>query len=92
MEALITGTLVRHPESGLVLRTRDREVPVEWPFGYTAREQPGGVELLDESGTVVAREGDEVALAGGAVGRDGAGFWRTCGEITEPRGFNEVQR
>ena len=85
MQALITGTLVIHPDSGLVIKTRNREVPVEWPVGYTARERPDGVELLDEHGTVVAREGDQISLGGGEVGPDGSGFWRTCGEITGPR-------
>jgi hypothetical protein len=36
-----------------------------WPYGYTARSNP--LRVLDESGRVLARVGDQVNLGGGEV-------------------------
>ncbi len=36
-----------------------------WPFGYSARLVDGQIELLDDSGEFVAREGDTVQAGGG---------------------------
>jgi hypothetical protein len=75
-QALIEGTLVRDPEHGFaILHGGDQRSGIEWPNGYVAREGPDGLELLDETGQVVGREGDGVLLGGSFAGE----LWRTCG-------------
>jgi hypothetical protein len=70
-DALGSGRLVQSQLSGLALQdTTGQVIPVLWPFGYSARIGAGGVELLDETGKVVAHEGDFVQ-AGGGTGNDG---------------------
>lgn len=80
MDALMTGRIVRHPLSGLGIADPNggNPTPVEWPFGYTARIVAGVVELIDETGRFVAREGDEVSMGGGF----GQQFWHACGPVT----------
>lgn len=41
-------------------------IPV-WPEGYTVRETGTSVEVVDDSGTRVARIGDMVGLGGGPI-------------------------
>ena len=66
MDALAQGTLVPDPRSGLALATAGGErTPVMWPFGYSARLIDGQIDLLDDSGKFVAREGDTVQAGGG---------------------------
>jgi len=79
MDALIGGTIVRAAATGLGLRSSDGTLTaVEWPFGSTARIVDGKVELLDETGAVVAREGDEITVGGGF----GNALWHACGPVT----------
>lgn len=79
MEALITGKLTRNPGSGLGLTSPNSPpVVVEWPFRYSAREENGRVALLDETGTVVALEGEMVQMGGG-MGQQN--IWFTCGPV-----------
>ena len=79
MDALIGGTIIRAAATGLGLRSADGTLTaVEWPFGYTARIANGKVELLDETGQVVAREGDDISVGGG-FGND---LWHACGPVT----------
>ena len=79
MDALITGRLTRDPRSGLGLTTAGSPpVVVEWPFRYSAREEGGRVALLDETGKVVAQEGDMVQMGGG-LGQ--MNIWFTCGPV-----------
>lgn len=80
MDALIVGQLVRHPASGLAIAEPGggQVTPVEWPFGYSARDEGGRVALLDERGQVVAHEGDEVHVGGGF----GTQFWHACGPVS----------
>jgi len=86
MDALITGQLARNPGSGLGLRHGPAGPPtvVEWPFRYSARDEAGRIALLDETGRVVAREGDTVQMGGGLGQLD---IWYTCGpvEVIPPR-------
>jgi hypothetical protein len=85
MDALMTGKLVQHPMSGLgVSSPNDQPMAVEWPFRYSARIVDGRVELLDETGKVVAREGDQVSMGGGF----GNLIWHACGpvSIAQPEG------
>jgi hypothetical protein len=44
---------------------------VVWPAGYTARFTPK-VEVLDPSGRVVLRDGDQLPDGGCAIGQSGA--------------------
>lgn len=43
---------------------------VIWPYGYSARQDPDGLALLDREGTRLAKEGDRVQMAG-TVNSDG---------------------
>ena len=64
---LMGGKLAKHPQSGLGISSADgSQSPVEWPFRYSARVEFGRVILLDETGKVVAREGDEITVGVGA--------------------------
>ena len=79
MMALMSGTLARHPETGLGIADPDGTVqPVEWPFGYSARTEVSQTVLLDETGKVVAREGDQVEIGGGLGNGD---LWHACGGV-----------
>lgn len=69
-DALGSGQLVTNAQSGLALSTAGQILPVLWPFGYSARRGATGLDLLDESGKVIAHEGDFVQ-AGGGTGNDG---------------------
>lgn len=78
MEALMTGTLVADPRSGIAVQGPDGEVKkVLWPFGWAARDDAGRLALLDERSRTVAHVGDRVELGGGAAD----GWWVTCGEL-----------
>ena len=82
MAALLTGELVRHPQSGVRLTyTEGNVVAVIWPFGYFARDDGGRLAVIDGSGTVLAHEGDLVSVGGGFAGDD-EGTWTGCGGIT----------
>ena len=79
MDALMGGTLARHALTGLGISSADgTQSAVEWPFRYSARVEFGRVILLDETGRVVAREGDEITVGGGF----GNQFWHACAPVT----------
>ena len=82
--ALLAGSLERHPQTGLGIGLSDVQVtPVEWPFGYSARVEGTSMLLLDEKGTVVAREHDRVQVGGGMGGAVGANeVWFACGGVS----------
>jgi len=75
--ALTAGQLVSSRESGLALRPADGSpnIPVTWPFGYSAGGFVGSLELRDETGHVLAHEGDFVQVGGGLGGDDS---WVAC--------------
>lgn len=80
-DALGSGRLVTNQQSGLALQDTTGDVhPVLWPFGYSAQSGATGVELLDETGKVVAREGDFIQ-AGGGFGANGE-FGVCAGSVT----------
>lgn len=79
MDALLGGTLAINNQSGLGVTSPGGEtMAVEWPFGYTARNEGGRAVLLDETGKVVAKVGDEITVGGGF----GTQFWHACGPVT----------
>ena len=79
MDALAGGTLAANNASGLGINSAGGEqMAVEWPFGYAARNNLGAIELLDETGKVVAKVGDEITVGGGF----GNQFWHACGPVT----------
>jgi hypothetical protein len=81
MAALTTGTLVRHPQSGVGLTYTDGTVlAVIWPFGYSARDDRGRLAVVDASGKILAHEGDLVSVGGGFAGDETT--WTGCGGIT----------
>ena len=76
MDALAIGTLVASNKSGLALQAPDGTLSeMLWPFGYSARRDAMGLALLDNTGKVVAREGDDVQMGGGS---DGNGIFEVC--------------
>jgi hypothetical protein len=83
MEALMTGKLARDARTGLgVTAANGQQMPVEWPFGYSARNDGGRLALVDETGVIVAREGDTVEVGGGF----GNVMWHACGPVTVGQG------
>lgn len=77
--ALLEGELVADDEFGFVVAHADGFTSaVTWPHGYVARDAPRR-ELLDDTGRIVAREGDLLALGGGQ-GSAGPGFV-VCGQL-----------
>jgi len=84
MEALLTGKLIQLGASGLGIGlVGSPALPVEWPFGWSARIEAGRVALVDDKGQVVAREGDTVELGGGQGALPGlSAIWFTCGPVT----------
>jgi hypothetical protein len=75
-QALLEGILVSDSETGFAVESGEgRRTGVRWPNGYTAREGPDGLELLDGDGQVVAKEGDGVRLGGGSSGE----LFGSCG-------------
>jgi hypothetical protein len=65
-EALAVGTLTNNRPNGLALRAANGEgILVLWPFGYSSRGFVGSMELVDQNGIAIAREGDVVEMAGG---------------------------
>ena len=71
------GRLVADARWGLALDDPAGFVrEVIWPYGYVARQDQRLV-LLNDTGQIVAGEGDEVAITGGEIGSDGP--WLACG-------------
>lgn len=65
--------------TGLSVRASDGVTStIVWPPGYLIRND-GTWVLVDPSGSVKAREGDHIQVAGG-LGTDG--IWHACGDIT----------
>jgi hypothetical protein len=77
--ALLEGVLVADEETGFVVEHADGfSVPVVWPHGYVARDGDPR-ELLDDSGRVVAREGDHFSAGGGSFPPND--WFYPCGEM-----------
>lgn len=80
-QALLAGELVASTQSGLAVRSADDVTEVLWPFGYSATREMNGLVLRDETGRIVAHEGQRVQMSGG-MGANNA--WTACaGTIQE---------
>jgi hypothetical protein len=69
-DSLVAGKLVLHDYQRCPRVTSDSGLInylLLWPPGYGARVENGEVEIVDGSGRVVARVGEEVRLGGGAI-------------------------
>jgi hypothetical protein len=88
-DAPLSGTLALWGRCLALQPAGDRERhTLLWPAGYRARVEDGALEIVDGSGAVVARVGQEVRLPGGAIPVDGDSprFRRLFGEL--PCGCN----
>jgi len=64
LAARISGVLTADPTYGLGLWRNGAVRGILWPHGYSARYELGGIVLINPSGRIVAREGDDVVMAG----------------------------
>jgi hypothetical protein len=63
--ARVGGVLAWDPAVGIGFRDSNGAViRVVWPHGWTARMEIGGVVLFGEDGREIAREGQQIAMAG----------------------------
>lgn len=76
--ARVGGTLVADSTWGLGLINDGPSRGVVWPLGYTARWESTGIVLLDDTGAIVAREGDQIRSSGHA---SDDGVSHPCGRI-----------
>jgi hypothetical protein len=67
--AAVGGVLVADDVNGLAFRGQGHNVVAVFPYGYSARREHDVVFLVDPSGHVIGKEGDEVHGAG-AFGDD----------------------
>jgi hypothetical protein len=77
---VLKGTLVA--ADGELVVERDPAgvaIHVQWPFGVGVHDESGTLVLADVLGTVKAREGDVVGIAGSSTGD---GSWVACGDIS----------
>ncbi|HJP89143.1 MAG TPA: hypothetical protein VJ850_08930 [Candidatus Limnocylindrales bacterium] len=63
--ALLAGELVASAQSGLAVRGPEQVTEVLWPFGYSASREATGLVLRDDTGKIVAHEGQRVTMGGG---------------------------
>jgi len=88
----IFGELVTDPTYGTAViehdstgHNPDRRYPVMWLPGDTGRESGSEVEILDRTGSVIARTGQDWQIAGGfQSGSDGQLDWVACGHVLSP--------
>ncbi len=73
MQALLGGEIVE-VDGCLRVGSRDGSLII-WPDGYRAGMQDGRVVVLDGSGRIVARVGDQVSMGGGEVSREHIEGW-----------------
>ena len=76
--ALAEGTLVARGKDLVLQATTGETNAVAWPSGYGVREDSGSLVLVDRFGSVKAREGDRIGVAGG-VGVDNV--FHGCGDV-----------
>jgi hypothetical protein len=62
--ARVAGVLVADDVYGLAFESDAGRHGVVWPNGYSARREQEGFVLIDPSGQVIAREGDQIVSMG----------------------------
>lgn len=72
------GTAIVESIEGLNRVVTLHHTPVMWPNGYQARQSGSEIEVLDQSGRVVARTGTSVHVGGGYQG-ESPRYWLACG-------------
>lgn len=88
----ITAELVTDPTFGTAViehnstgRNPDHRYPVMWLPGDTGRSSGSEVEILDRSGSVIARTGQAWQIEGGfQTGPGGQVDWVACGYVLPP--------
>jgi hypothetical protein len=79
-----TGLLIADARTGTTIVSEDMArtaVAVRWPAGYSGRTSGDQVEVLDQSGHVVARTGQRYELLGGY---NPDGTWAACTDGVYP--------
>jgi hypothetical protein len=76
--ALAQGTLVAHGKDLALQAPTGETNVVVWPSGYSVREDNGSLALADRFGSVKARAGDRIGVAGG-FGVDNV--FHGCGDV-----------
>lgn len=76
----LSGTVADGVACFLVTTEDGQEFLVSWPEEYAALDEP--LRLLDETGAVVATEGDDVVLVGGMASSEEADI--ECGGLRAP--------
>jgi hypothetical protein len=73
--AAIQGTLIFDSKYLLIrmeyewMTTPSPEYLIIWPYGYSVNVEDGEIQILDESGQVVARVGDFIKVGGGETAK-----------------------
>jgi hypothetical protein len=74
------GELVLDPTYGTAIVETDQSTPIMWPEGYRGRHSIWDLEVVDESGHVVARTGTRVQIEGAYSGVNPFSFI-ACGYV-----------
>ncbi|RIJ70748.1 META domain-containing protein [Nakamurella silvestris] len=91
MDAILAGRLVLTSTGCVALTSGANGEPrvIVWPTGFTARLVDGSLVVLDQDGTVVAREGDRISVRGGS-GFAGPGGYPLGQRCLERNGTIEI--
>jgi len=76
--AMADGVLVNDGKTLVLQFQAGQTGPIVWPDGYRVQQEGGKLALVDWLGSVKAREGDHIQVAGG-VGTDDV--FHACGPI-----------
>jgi hypothetical protein len=72
----VDGELVFDAAAGsAIIDAAGVRTPIRWPYGYTGRRRDAEVEILDDTGAVVARSGTRIRTGGG---EPVPGTWFAC--------------
>lgn len=78
---VVEGQLVFESTAGSAIIVDGISKLIRWPYGYAGRRYATEVDILDQTGTVVARTGTRIRLGGG---ESETGTWLACpGPVTK---------
>ena len=86
--ALLRGQLVVNNSCLWIMSNTGDNYPIIWPHGYSWSIADGVIQVLDATGGIVARVGDEIALGGG----EGPGTQPGAGCMTAPMAWYATYR